>query len=100
MTIALSRCLPLAAIILFATVIRAADPVALPDQSLTTEAYMKLGIPSPERRWTAKDYAKAIPILQQLAKAAPSQLPRYQSKSSGAVFDRVVSPANFAPDPA
>jgi hypothetical protein len=59
------------------------------DESLTAAEYEKLGMPSIEKAWTANDLQKAAAVIKNLKKT-PEKLPRYQSKTSGAVFQKFI----------
>jgi hypothetical protein len=65
------------------------------DGSLTTEAYVKLGLPSPDRTWTSSELAKAAKVLAELSERDASQLPRAGSAKSGKVFSRITSEDNL-----
>jgi hypothetical protein len=52
---------------------------------------VELGVPSPERSWSAQDYALALEALSELAQKDPTQLPRYQSERSGPLFARLTA---------
>ena len=62
------------------------------DESLATDAYMAKGMPPPDRPWQPLDYEAAVKTLQGLD---PSQLPRWQSPNSGAVYQRMVATENL-----
>ncbi len=64
-------------------------PKEVADHSLSIEAYAKLGIPALDLKWTEEDGAKAVSILVKLAKDDISKLPRYGSKFSGPVFEKL-----------
>jgi hypothetical protein len=72
------------------------QPVAPEDRSLTIEAYLQLGMPSPDREWNSEDYEQAVIVLKSLATQNPLKLPRYDSKVSGKMFQRIVSRENLA----
>jgi len=67
-----------------------APPVAQ-DHSLSQQAYIQKGLPSSDRPWFTKEYAQAALVLRSLAASDATQLPRYGSPVSGAVFARIVS---------
>ena len=67
----------------------------LPDRSLTPEEYIRVGLPAHDRPWSGADMARAERVLSALAAKDPSQLPRYQSERSGAVFARIVADDNL-----
>jgi hypothetical protein len=41
------------------------SPAAAEDHPLTVEAYLRLGLPSPDRMWTPEDYAQAVRVLNE-----------------------------------
>jgi hypothetical protein len=67
-----------------------APPVA-PDRSLSPQAYVQKGMPASDRPWFTKEYDQAVSVLKSLATSDATQLPRYGSIVSGAVFARMVS---------
>ncbi len=67
----------------------------LPDNSLTTNEYIRLGFPAPDRPWLGAEYASIASIIGQLASEDATQLPRFQSATSGDVFARLVSHENL-----
>lgn len=77
-----------------------ATAVAMPtfasDESLTTDAYVQLGLPAPSKEWSGNDLAKAAQVLTDLAQKGYRQLPRFESERSGEVFSRLISPQNLA----
>lgn len=66
-----------------------------PDHSLTAATYIKKGMPAYDRDWSGQDYVQAAKVLQAVAGLDATQLPRYGSPTSGAVFARIVSHDNF-----
>jgi hypothetical protein len=66
-----------------------------PDHSLASAAYIRKGLPANDRVWDGGDYLQAAKVLRELAGVDATQLPRYGSAISGAVFARIVSPDNF-----
>ena len=68
----------------------------VPDHSLSATRYIEKGMPANDRRWTGKDYAQALSVLQTLAASDPSTLPRYGSATSGVVFARIVALDNLS----
>ena len=72
-----------------------ADPKALADESLTSEEYLRLGLPAQDREWSGNDMGKAEKILASLAQKGYRQLPRYKSERSGEIFARLTSPQNL-----
>jgi len=77
-----------------AKVAAVAEPTVPADESLTSEEYMRLGLPAHDREWVAEDMAKAEKVLTALAQTGYRQLPRYRSERSGEVFARLVSTQN------
>jgi hypothetical protein len=69
--------------------------VPAPDHSLDLKGYLDLGLPAIEKAWTAAEYSQAGKVMDTLAKKDPTQLPRSGSARSGAVFSRLVDPANI-----
>ncbi|WP_166831012.1 hypothetical protein [Thalassoroseus pseudoceratinae] len=67
----------------------------LADNSLTTEEYIRLGLPAPDREWIGSEFTGIAAIIGQLAQRDATQLPRYQSPKSGDVFARLVSTENL-----
>jgi hypothetical protein len=61
-----------------------------PDNSLTTDEYIKLGVPAPDRLWNSHDYGNAVQALKSLAQT-PDKFPRHQSKNSGKMFAKLVA---------
>lgn len=70
-------------------------PQTAPDRSLAPTTYIQKGLPANDRSWDGQDYVQAAKVLHALASADPTQLPRYGSPISGAVFARIVSQENF-----
>ena len=62
-----------------------------PDESLTTDEYVGLGLPDPDKEWTGEEMAKAQSVLAEVAQKGAEHLPRYESDKSGAVFARLIS---------
>lgn len=78
----------------------AVAPIKSPDDvSLPAEEYLRLGVPAWDRDWSAEDMTRAADILAPEAPKIPPPLPRFESKRSGEVFARLVSPSAFALDP-
>ena len=65
------------------------------DESLSSLEYVRRGMPDNERLWTGQDMTRAFEILSTIAQQGPQQLPRYQSKRSGATFARFTSVENL-----
>jgi hypothetical protein len=72
-----------------------ADAAAPRDDSFTTEEYVHLGLPAPDKAWSADDMAKAAEVLGAIAQQGYQHLPRYKSKRSGEMFARLTSPQNL-----
>lgn len=73
----------------------AADPRAPGDESLTSEEYLRLGLPAQDRDWSGDDMVKAERILASLSEKGYRQLPRYRSERSGEMFARLTSAQNL-----
>src|SRR5262245_29693793 len=58
------------------------------DESWPTDAYVKIGLPDPDRFWTGEDYRDARDVLYALVRTNRAALPRMDSPKSGAVFAR------------
>jgi hypothetical protein len=67
----------------------------LEDRSLTTDQYVKLGLPKCDRPWSSADMSRAAKVLTEIAKRDPRELPRYESATSGKVFARITSDENL-----
>src|SRR5580704_15216011 len=65
------------------------------DQSLTTEQYVELGLPAPDRPWTGEEMTQAAEVLSRIAAGGAERLPRYRSERSGEVFARLTSADNL-----
>jgi hypothetical protein len=72
-----------------------ADPKGSGDESLTSEEYLRLGMPAQDRDWFGGDMVNAEKILASLAQQGYRQLPRYKSERSGEMFARLTSPQNL-----
>jgi hypothetical protein len=64
-----------------------------PDSSLTTEEYISLGLPAPDREWVGADMGVAAKVLAGLL---AEKLPRWGSAKSGRVFARMVDDDNLS----
>lgn len=73
----------------------AIQPAIAEDRSFTLEAYVKKGVPAPDRPWVPTDYVAAATVLQDIAKVDATNLPRAKSKASGKLFDRLVARENL-----
>jgi len=69
-----------------------------PDHSLTVEQYVDLGMPVSGVNWTADERSTARSILRKLASQDPTQLPRFRSKRSGALFEKLTREEVFRRD--
>jgi hypothetical protein len=69
----------------------AAEVPIAPDNSLTLDEYIELGVPASDRTWTITDYPAALEAFGKLAKDESTKLPRYRSAKSGKLFDRMVA---------
>jgi len=58
--------------------------------------YVARGVPPPDRAWSAPNLQAAASALQKVKAESPRALPRRGSPESGAVFARMVDPANLA----
>ncbi len=67
----------------------------LEDRSLTTDQYVKLGLPKCDRPWSSADMSRAAKVLADISKRDPRELPRYGSGKSGKVFARITSDENL-----
>ena len=72
------------------------------DLSLTSEEYLKLGMPDQNKIWNNDDYIAANITLSSLKLNNPFSFPKKQSKKSGALFSRIINTGNltFADDTA
>jgi hypothetical protein len=66
------------------------------DQSLTLDAYTKMGIPDPNVIWDSEDFSMAFLKLSELKWKQPFQLPMKDSRKSNKLFQRLVSHENMA----
>jgi hypothetical protein len=74
------------------------SPGAIPeDRSLTVDEYVSRGVPAPDRPWSAQDYAAAIRVLRTIAAKDVLQMPRHESRTSGALFRRMCDKENLEP---
>jgi hypothetical protein len=65
------------------------------DLSLDSAEYIRLGVPDPDREWSAADMKRAFEALSALAEKDPRQLPRYKSSRSGTCFARITDKRNL-----
>ena len=72
-----------------------AATVAIADESLTSDEYIRHGLPAPDREWSGNDMQQAEKVLTVLVQAGNRNLPRFQSERSGEVFSRLTSARNL-----
>jgi hypothetical protein len=72
---------------------RAAPPAA--DRTIPLEEWARRGMPDAGRAWSPDDYTGAATLLEAAAKESPALLPRGSSALSGALYRRLVDPANL-----
>ena len=65
------------------------------DRTIPLEEWARRGMPDPGRPWSPDDYTGAVALLEAAAKESPARLPRGSSALSGALYRRVVDPANL-----
>jgi hypothetical protein len=65
------------------------------DISLQPTAYLAAGMPDHDRQWSGEDMEKAVNVLIDLAGKNAGWLPRFNSKISGEVFDRLIADENM-----
>ncbi|MBK9390670.1 MAG: hypothetical protein IPN68_10885 [Bacteroidetes bacterium] len=83
-------------IILFTIIISASScNLLVRDHSLKPDDYIKLGMPDNNKVWTNDDYVAVNITLSSLKMNDPLSLPRKNSRKSGEVFQRLVSPENL-----
>jgi hypothetical protein len=68
-----------------------------PNRTITLEGWALRGMPDAGRPWTGADYAAAAGLFEAAAKEDAGRLPRDASPDSGALYRRLVDPANLAP---
>ncbi|HEY9489871.1 MAG TPA: hypothetical protein VIQ51_16145, partial [Chryseosolibacter sp.] len=66
------------------------------DHSLSVDAYRKLGMPDPGKRWNMADYTQANNVLAKVKWERPLQLPVKDSQNSGLLFEHLVSLEHLA----
>jgi len=73
-------------------------PVPAPTRgrTITLEDWALRGMPDAGRPWTGADYDTAAGLFEAAAKEDAGRLPRDASADSGALFHRLVDPANLA----
>ena len=74
-----------------------APVVVAPDHSLAVKDYVAKGVPSPDSLWTPADYTTAAAALDSIMQTDVTQLPRFDSATSGALFKRFINDDNLAP---
>jgi len=67
------------------------------DWSWPVEEYIRIGMPAPDRRWTAEDYRVCRDVLYALDRTNRAALPRMDSRRSGPIFARLISSTNTLP---
>lgn len=67
-----------------------------PDDSLTVEEYMKIGVPDPNKEWSMTDFTQAHSALAKIKWEKPFQLPRKDSEKSKLLFDHMLSFDNMS----
>lgn len=72
------------------------NEVKKPDQSLTLERYLELGVPDYTRVWHMEDYSNAFFALNTLKYENPKALPVRKSEKSGELFSRMISIDNLS----
>ena len=73
----------------------AAEPAPVADESLSSDEYIRLGLPSPDREWSGEDMAAAEKVLASVAQGGYQRLPRSESVRSKDVFSRLTSDSNL-----
>ena len=66
------------------------------DQSLSTEDYLKMGMPGTTELWTYADYQQCCVALSNLKALKPKSMPRKESNKSESYFNRMIDLRNFA----
>ena len=64
------------------------------DESWVVGDYLRIGMPDPDRLWTAADYGDCRDVLYKLERTQRTALPRLGSAKSGALFARFINPTN------
>ena len=64
------------------------------DESWVVADYMRIGMPDPDRLWTAADYRDCRDVLYKLERSQRNALPRLESAKSGRLFARFINPTN------
>ena len=68
---------------------------AAADRTIPLEEWAQRGMPDAGRAWSPDDYTGAATLLEAAAKESPARLPRGSSAVSGALYRRLVDPANL-----
>jgi hypothetical protein len=68
---------------------------AAADHSPPIEELMRMGMPAPDRVWSPDDMGNAIEVCRKLMADDIEKLPRYEGKTSGAMFSRMISKENL-----
>lgn len=66
------------------------EPRLAPDKSLSADDYIEAGMPDPTQAWGAAERERARLVLLKIQESDPTQLPRLDSKVSGAVFAKLL----------
>ena len=67
-----------------------------PDNSLTIEEYMALGVTDPNNAWNLDDYARTFSVLFRLKQNEPLSLPKKESEKSGLLYSRMTNLENLS----
>lgn len=87
-----------ACLVLALTIACGASASELPiarDESLTLDQYVQLGFPELGVDWSSDERATVRTLLRDLAGQRPTQLPRFASERSGALFQKLISEEFF-----
>jgi hypothetical protein len=66
------------------------------ERTLTIDEYTELGVPDPGKEWDINDLSQAYFVLGKIKWDKPYQLPMKNSKKSGVLFNRMLSPDNLS----
>lgn len=66
-----------------------------PDNSIATEDYKEMSFPPLDTVWGARDYKRAMRLLEDIYKTDKFSLPRYGSPYSKTVFEQLTSVKNL-----
>ncbi|MEO1516366.1 MAG: hypothetical protein AAFV95_15185 [Bacteroidota bacterium] len=81
---------------LWTTGLLAQDRPPYPDNSLPTEDYASMGLPSIDKMWNGGQYQTGIKLLKRIQGEDKFSLPRMDSPHSAAVFAHLVNIAHLA----